>query len=87
MPIERRWKLSAARMAKRSFRRVSEGQDGNGVRHQFCCPDIATQLSIFVLPLPLGEGRGEGAFVERSAAEGTLTRPTAGLSQRERQER
>ena len=27
MPIERRWKLSAAGMAKRSFRRVSEGQD------------------------------------------------------------
>ena len=27
MPIERRRKLSAARMAKRSFRRVSGGQD------------------------------------------------------------
>ena len=27
MPIERRWKLSAAGMAKRSFRRVSDGQD------------------------------------------------------------
>jgi len=61
--------------------------DGKPVRHQFCCPDFATLLSIFVLPLPLGEGRGEGAFVESSAAEGTLTRPTAGLSQRERQDR
>ena len=40
--------------------------------------------SVF-LPLPLGEGRGEGAFVALAAVEGTLTRPAAGLSQRERQ--
>ena len=39
--------------------------------------------SIF-LPLPLGEGRGEDAFVVLTVAEGTLTRPAAGLSQRER---
>jgi hypothetical protein len=32
MPIERRWKLSVAGMAKRSFRRVSEGQDGRSER-------------------------------------------------------
>jgi len=38
-------------------------------------------------PLPRGEGRGEGAFVEHCAAEGTLTRPAAGLSQRERRGR
>ena len=63
------------------------GHEVKPVRHQFCYPDFATLLSIFVLPLPLGEGRGEGAFVESSAAEGTLTRPAAGLSQRERQDR
>ena len=32
MPIERRWKLSAAGMAKRSFRRVSGGQDDRNER-------------------------------------------------------
>ena len=36
------------------------------------------------LPLPLGEGRGEGAENLRPAP-GTLTRPTATLSQRERE--
>ena len=35
MPIERRWELIVAGMAKRSFRRVSEGQDEDGVRHGF----------------------------------------------------
>jgi len=32
MPIERRWKLSEAGMAKRSFRRVSGGQDDRSER-------------------------------------------------------
>jgi len=32
MSIERRWKLSVAGMAKRSFRRVSEGHDGRSER-------------------------------------------------------
>jgi len=32
MPIERRWKLSGAGMAKRSFRRVSGGQDARSER-------------------------------------------------------
>jgi|GEM_PF-3365749 len=32
MPIERRRKLNAAGMAKRSFRRVSEGQDARSER-------------------------------------------------------
>jgi len=37
------------------------------------------------LPLPLGEGWGEGAGNPR-CCDGTLTRPAAGLSQRERRE-
>ena len=32
------------------------GEEGNGVRHRFCCPDFVAQRFIFVLPLPLGEG-------------------------------
>ena len=47
--------------------------------------NVLTCLSAALLPLPLGEGRGEGAFVGSFAAEGTLTRPAAGLSQWERQ--
>jgi hypothetical protein len=38
VPIERRRKPSGARMAKRGFLRVSEGQDANPVRHKICAP-------------------------------------------------
>ena len=51
-----------------------------------CVAAPTSRLKLPLLhPLPLGEGRGEGAFVAITAAEGTLTRPAAGLSQRERQ--
>ena len=80
-------------------RTFAAGPPGNPVRHEDC----------FHLPLPLGEGRGEGAGGVRvleswgavaavpASAPGvlsvslrhrsTLTRPAAGLSRRERQER
>jgi putative protease len=46
--------------------------------------DLVAALEAATLPLPLGEGRGEGAENQRTTP-GTLTRPAATLSQRERE--
>jgi hypothetical protein len=51
---------------------------------------LTAGICIHFLPLPLGEGWGEGAGwgvgVFRCVIESTLTRPAAGLSQRERRQ-
>jgi|688.fasta_scaffold57239_5 hypothetical protein len=46
---------------------------------------VNAMSSLVPLPLTLGEGRGEGALKLRPMSlQGTLTRTSAGLSQRER---